>query len=68
MEHRIQTSRGEIIVRDTHIFEIVVPAHEQLILSFHGEKQAFRVQSMLDEAKNTAIDGKRVLTPPENVV
>ena len=63
MEHRIQTSRGEIIVRDTHMFEIVVPVNEQLILSFEGESKSFRVKALLESAKEIGIDGKRLDKP-----
>lgn len=62
MEHRIQTSRGEVIVRDTHMFEIVVPVNGQLVLSFHGEKISFAVFDLLQNTK------EKTLTPPENGV
>lgn len=68
MEHRIQTSRGEIIVRDTHMFEIVVPANGQLLLSFHGESISFMVGDLLQNAKEMTLDGKKVLQSPETGV
>lgn len=63
MEHRIQTSRGEVIVRDTHMFEVVVPSNEQLTLHFHGESTVFRVKGWLDNAKQFGYDGKRLEKP-----
>jgi hypothetical protein len=68
MEHRIQTSRGEIIVRDTHMFEIVVPVNGQLVLSFHGESVSFMVCDLLKSAKEVTFDGKKVLQSPETGV
>lgn len=68
MEHRIQTSRGEVIVRDTHMFEVVVPANGQLVLSFHGESVSFIVADLLRSAKEVGYDGKKVLQSPETGV
>lgn len=59
-EHRIQTSRGEIVVRDTHVFEIIAPVNDELVLSFHGEKISFLVSRWLENEKSIGFDGKRL--------
>jgi len=63
MEHRIQTSRGEVIIRDDHIFEITAPPRDDLILSFHGESTSFMAKGWLDNAKQFGHDGKRLDKP-----
>jgi hypothetical protein len=60
-EHRIQTSRGEIIITDTHVFDIKVPVDDSLTISFHGENTAFRIEAMLQESKETTFDGKKIV-------
>ena len=60
MEHHVKTSRGEVIIHDSHIFEVVVPVSEQLILSFQGESISFSVKGWLDRAKEIGHDGKKI--------
>lgn len=62
--HEIQTSRGIIRITDDHVFEIEVPNHEQLVLSFTGEKLAFRVGGWVQHAKERGFDGKVLDKPP----
>jgi len=58
MEHTIQTNRGEITVLDTHIFEIIVPENEQLVLTFRGTGLSFRVGGFPETARNTPHTGR----------
>ena len=58
MEHKIQTNRGEITVLDTHIFEIIVPEDEQLVLTFRGTGLSFRVGGLPEAARATPHLGK----------
>jgi hypothetical protein len=58
MEHKIQTSRGEIIIKDSHIFEIIVPDDEQLVVTFKESNLSFRVGGLPGDAKATPQCGK----------
>ena len=66
MEHRIQTSRGEVIIRDGHMFQIEIPVHEQLLISFTGEKIEFSPKVWLDNAKLGAYNVSPPQTPPSS--
>lgn len=60
----VVTSRGKILIRDDHVFEITVPQAPELHLMFHGDSTVFRVGGWLDCAKQFGHNGKLLDKPP----